>query len=112
MNKIRIYQLAIKYWIQGDQWDNAVEFAGSILDGQQIKRPECTEKRLKQDQVSEDKIITVEEAFNHQDHHARAAAFRAALNQMAIEYRGVETEGVASEYIYIEDPKDDQKESE
>ncbi|MBW2991886.1 thioredoxin family protein [Candidatus Woesearchaeota archaeon] len=34
---------------QTHQSDNAVEFAGKIFDVQHIKRPECTEKRLKQE---------------------------------------------------------------
>lgn len=28
--KIRVYQLAIKYWLDGDAWADAVEFATRI----------------------------------------------------------------------------------
>lgn len=33
MNKIRIYYLALKYWIQGDEWRFAVEYAKAIVKG-------------------------------------------------------------------------------
>lgn len=32
-NKIRIYLLAIKYWIQGDDWDSAVKFGRFLVEG-------------------------------------------------------------------------------
>ena len=30
---IRIYMLAIKYWIQGDNWKFAVEYATGLVKG-------------------------------------------------------------------------------
>lgn len=33
MNKIRIFQLAMKYWLQGDDWEDAYEYAESIVNG-------------------------------------------------------------------------------
>jgi len=33
MNKIRIYVLAIKYWLQGDDWDFALEYATTLVAG-------------------------------------------------------------------------------
>ncbi len=32
-DKIEIYILAIKYWIQGDKWKFAVEYATGIVKG-------------------------------------------------------------------------------
>lgn len=31
--KIRIYCLAIKYWSEGDDWEFAVEYARTIVEG-------------------------------------------------------------------------------
>jgi len=31
--KFRIYILAIKYWLQGDKWSDAVEYATAIVRG-------------------------------------------------------------------------------
>lgn len=31
--KIRRYILAIKYWLQGDDWQFAVEYADAIVNG-------------------------------------------------------------------------------
>ena len=33
LEKIRIYVLAVKYWFNGDDWDEAVEFAKFIVEG-------------------------------------------------------------------------------
>ncbi len=33
MLKIRIYYLAVKYWMQGDDWKKAVEYAKSLVLG-------------------------------------------------------------------------------
>ncbi len=33
LEKIRIYILAIKYWVQGDEWKFAVEYAEAIVKG-------------------------------------------------------------------------------
>lgn len=33
MNEIRIYILTIKYWLQGDDWNFAKEYAESIVRG-------------------------------------------------------------------------------
>lgn len=33
MKKIRVYCLAIKYWLQGDPWQFAVEYARAIVEG-------------------------------------------------------------------------------
>jgi len=33
IKKIRIYFLAVKYWLQGDTWDDAVEYAMVIVKG-------------------------------------------------------------------------------
>ena len=33
IQKIRIYQLAIKYWLSGDDWDFAIEYATSLVKG-------------------------------------------------------------------------------
>jgi len=30
---LRIYLLAIKYWLQGDAWDFSVEYASAIVKG-------------------------------------------------------------------------------
>ena len=31
--KIRIYVLAVKYYIQGDEWEFAIEYATSLVKG-------------------------------------------------------------------------------
>lgn len=31
--KIQIYILAIKYWVQGDKWEFAVEYATGLVKG-------------------------------------------------------------------------------
>lgn len=33
MKKIRVYCLAVKYWLQGDTWRFAVEYARAIVEG-------------------------------------------------------------------------------
>jgi hypothetical protein len=33
IDHIRILKLAIKYWLQGDSWDFAVEFATKLVKG-------------------------------------------------------------------------------
>ena len=33
MKIIRIYSLAIKYWVQGDSWKSATEYAKFIVEG-------------------------------------------------------------------------------
>ena len=33
LDKIRIYILAAKYWMQGDDWKEAVEYAESLVLG-------------------------------------------------------------------------------
>lgn len=32
-NDLRIYFLAVKYWLQGDMWIDAVEYARAIVRG-------------------------------------------------------------------------------
>ena len=32
-DKIRMFILAAKYWMRGDDWDEAVEFAKFIVEG-------------------------------------------------------------------------------
>lgn len=33
MDKIRIYSLAVKYWLQGDAWVTAIEYACALVKG-------------------------------------------------------------------------------
>jgi len=33
IDKIRVFILALKYWMQGDDWDKAVEYAESLVKG-------------------------------------------------------------------------------
>lgn len=33
MNEIRVYYLAIRYWLQGDDWKSAVEYGRFIVEG-------------------------------------------------------------------------------
>ena len=33
LDKIRIYILAVKYWMNGDDWEAAVDFAKFIVEG-------------------------------------------------------------------------------
>jgi hypothetical protein len=33
------YRLAVKYWLQGDEWAHAVTFAKRIVKG--FRRPKC-----------------------------------------------------------------------
>ena len=77
----------------------------------EFKDRNATEQRLLQERVGEDRIATVAEALSHQNHHARAAAFRAALDQLGINYTVAGSEGIASEYIYV-DPIDEDLDAE
>lgn len=42
-----------------------------------------------------------DEAFSHENHHVRGAAFRKALDLLEIEYREDGHNGIASEYVYV-----------
>lgn len=36
LDKIRIYKLAVRYWLSGDEWKFAVEYAESLVKGFKI----------------------------------------------------------------------------
>ncbi len=44
MENIRIYYLAIKYWLSGDNWDFAVEYAESLVKGWKRSKGDIDEK--------------------------------------------------------------------
>ena len=33
LNQIRVFMLAVKYWLQGDSWESAVKFGRFIVEG-------------------------------------------------------------------------------
>lgn len=57
--------------------------------------------RVEAELFNEKKVHDIDEAFSHSSHHVRAAAFRAALDQIGIEYRKAGYEAISSEYVYI-----------
>lgn len=59
-------------------------------------------ERIKRQSVAE--IKTIKDAFEHPNHHVRAASFRALLDHAGVQYRTAGPEGVNSEYIYVSRP--------
>tara|TARA_R100000963_G_C4646119_1_gene110681 strand:- start:1370 stop:10480 length:9111 start_codon:yes stop_codon:yes gene_type:complete len=47
-------------------------------------------------------VNSLESAFEHPNHHVRAAAFRALLDEVGIEYSTAGYEGINSEYVFAE----------
>jgi len=80
---------------------NEVEYEDDAWAGLLLRDRNAVERRVLAEIIANDSVDTVDEALSHPDHHARAAAFRAVLDEMGVEYDRAGIEGISSEYVYV-----------
>ncbi len=75
-----------------DPEETFVEIAAKDFD--------ALERKYADQQIAEGQVDTIEDALNHEDHQARAAAFGVLLDELGINYT-TDGSGVASFYYYV-----------